>query len=204
MMHRSKLAAGIVAAALFLACSDDPSGPGGTVVVPESDLTFVAFAGGVLPGPVDTTFWAVKGQETDIRLRPLTGTVDEAYFEFELGEESLLRRPDGSLFQDGDSIQISISMPNDSQFVFIMEPSGLVFDPDEPAELKLDWSYADDDLNRDGSIDPDDDDFETEMAIWKQETPGGPWERLGTLKLEDLEEAEADITSFTGFALAGN
>jgi hypothetical protein len=51
-------------------------------------------------------------------------------------------------------------------------------------------------------VDVDDDAIESTMAIWRQESPGDPFVRVGTAVVEDLEEAEAELQGFSRYALA--
>ena len=52
-----------------------------------------------------------------------------------------------------------------------MEPSGLTFNPAEPAELKIHYDHADHDFNEDGVVNTADDQIKTTLAIWRQELP---------------------------------
>jgi hypothetical protein len=83
-----------------------------------------------------------------------------------------------------------------------MEPSGLTFSPAEPAELKIHYAHADHDFNDDGSINTIDDQIKTQLAIWRQETPGTPFTRLSSVNVEASEEVNADILGFTRYAIA--
>jgi len=83
-------------------------------------------------------------------------------------------------------------------------PSGLVFNPAKPAELRLDFANADDDYNRDGMVTRADTLLVPTFGIWKQEFAGQPWVRLSS-RVEvssDLQEIEAQILSFTNHAIA--
>ena len=73
----------------------------------------------------------------------------------------------GALFQDGDTITIRIQVAQD-QLIVTMEPSGLLFDPFEPAELELRYPEADDDYDDDGTPDPE---RETRIDPWLVERP---------------------------------
>ena len=52
---------------------------------------------------------------------------------------------------------------------------------DKPAELKIHYDHADDDLDDDGDVDGEDDDIESTLSIWRQESPGDPFVRLGSV-----------------------
>lgn len=188
---------------VLVSCGDDPTG-GDDLIVEQDALTFVRLAADAAPVVRDTGFWAVRGENRELEIdipAPDGGTRE--FLEFQVDAGSLLQRPDGTVFQEGDSVFISVSIAPDSVLVRF-EPSGLRFDPARPAQLEIDYGAADPDLDDDGDIDADDDDFESRLAIWKQERPGDPWLRLGTVQFEDLDEVEADIIGFTGFALAGH
>ena len=48
----------------------------------------------------------------------------------------------------------------------------------------------------------EDDAIETELAIWRQEVVGGVFERLGSVKFEDLKEIDVELIGFTRYAIA--
>ena len=164
-------------------------------IVNESDLDFVRRSAAAPPlETMDTSFWAVKGQDREVEIRYAgqggSGTGKE-FLELVVEEQTLLRRPDGSSFADGDSINIRVIVDADL-FLVRFEPSGLQFNPDEPAKLSLDYDEAEDDfLSREG-----------EFGLWRQEEAGEPWERIGIAQVEELDEIEALLTGFTRYALA--
>jgi hypothetical protein len=86
--------------------------------------------------------------------------------------------------------------------LFELEPTGLKFNPLVPARLKIHYDHAMGDLNDDGSVDGKDAAIEGTLAIWRQEKPGDPFVRLGSVLAEDLDEAEAELTGFSRYALA--
>ena len=175
--------------------------------VDGSELTFVSLESGVNVPTRDTSFVVTAGEEFQLELfTDPAGDDDngEEFFEFELEEESLLRRPDGTLFQPGDTITITVTVPG-NEYVFLFEPSGLVFNPSRPAEMKISYIDADDDFDDDGDVDDEDVDFEQELSIWRQNVLNGPWENIGaTIHSIESDEIEFDVEHFTGFALAGN
>ena len=209
-MHRPRmflrplaLILALAVAAIALACSDG-TGPERTKT--SDELTFLQFAA-TAPELAQTTvtFWAVKGQDRRGRLYYVTppNSPDTAEFmTFRVRDESLLRRPNGTLFADGDSIQITITLLDPLTLAVNMQPAGLQFSSREPAELKFEYDESDDDYDDDGDVDDDDSDAERRIAIWRQELPGQPWVRLSSRVELSLDEVEADITSFTSYALA--
>lgn len=193
-------------ALMTMAGCDETTEPAGDVIVPTEELVFIRFSESVSLPVRDTSFVVHYGQ--DARLELFTapeagGDSGSRFFEFRVPSGSLLRHPDGSAFGPGDSVVIQLTIPGGA-FAFYFEPSGLVFNPEEPAELEIDYGEANPDLDDDGDVDEMDAEFEAELAIWRQELPGDPWLRLGSVQFEDLDEIEADITGFSGFALAGN
>lgn len=176
--------------------------------VPEEELQFLYFPEDLAPlATRDTSFWAVAGEDREfvIHYRPLPGEENEdpeEFLEFDVPAEGLLRRPDGSLFAPGDSVEIRVEVDPDGRFLFNFSPSGLQFSPEHPAELEINYVRLNGDLNGDGEVDDEDEEIEQNMQIWKQEAPGDPWLPVGTIQIEGADELEAEITSFTGFAIA--
>jgi len=199
----------IAMALLISACGDDgPTSPG-PMPVPEAQLTFLRQAPTAPPLlTTDTTVIATKGQDLEVRLfyAPAPGSgsqTGEEFLRLKIEEETLLRYPanhprQGAVFQDGDTVSIRIQVaPED--IIATLEPSGLLFNTNEPAKLKLRYAEADDDIDEDGSPDPE---LEVEIDMWRQENPGDPWFRIGNVKSEDLDEVEAELFGFSRYALA--
>ncbi|MGH7482589.1 MAG: hypothetical protein ACRELV_10570 [Longimicrobiales bacterium] len=189
------------------ACDDGPTAPPETPPVKlEDELTFVRFPPELLSRiEREGSVWAVRGENRELVLNylPEAGEEEgEEFLEFDIPGEALLRRPDGAAFAEGDSILITISVATDGRFLFDFQPSGLIFDPDHPAELEVTYRRAEGDLNGDGSVDGEDDELERELSIWKQEAEGQPWIRVGSATFELNDEIEADIFGFTGFCVA--
>ena len=187
----------VLALPAALAACESPSG--GDDLVPGEDLVFLR------PAPdaphletYDTSFVAVAGEDHEIRIDYVNG---EECLRFRLDDDSLLRRPDGTRFQDGDTVTIRIRLVDAGYFNFEFQPAGLRFDHDHPAELRVDYGRAHPDYNGDGEVDGDDDDFE--FGWWRQEQPSQPWRRVGSVRVHDLKEVRAEIDGFTRYALAG-
>lgn len=184
----------VIAAVLATACNDS-SGPNGTDTLPEDQLDFVPIsATAPALATLDTSFWAVRGEERRLEIRfagqggPGTGS---RFLELEIEDESLLRRPDGTLFADGDSIEITVSI-DAGLYRVELGPSGLVFNPNEPAELEIDYAEAEDDFLA----------IEADFDVWRQEQAGESWQRLASVQFEELDEIDVLIFGFTRFALA--
>jgi len=188
----SAVVAAMVMASLF-SCSDSNSSE--PVIKPESELEFVPIRATAPPlETTDTSFWAVKGEEREIEIRFQgqggSGTGSK-FLEFTVPDNSLLRYPDGRLFQEGDSVEIRLIV-DAGLYVVDFEPSGLRFNPSDPAELELDYGETEDDfLLREGEFD-----------AWRQEISSQPWELVASVQLEDLDEVEVLILGFTRYALA--
>lgn len=181
------------------ACSDNSTDVDGGAV-PEDRLTFLRFESANAVAVKQASFWAVKGQDRELEMRYADG---EDFLEFEIGAQTLLFRPDGRPFQNGDSVQITVTLDAANRFILDFQPSGLVFNPTRPAELEINYRLADDDVDDDGDEDSTDRALELALRIWQQERPGLPWLPLATFRIND-DELEARILSFTGFAMASN
>jgi hypothetical protein len=192
------------------ACSDSATSSGGGT--PPSALTFLRLAPTAPPLCADSTgAWFVKnGEDKTIQLVfPESGQLadcaagpTEEFASLLVKKMSLLRRPNGTLVSDGDSVFISVKWVGSDSILFEFQPTGLLFDPAVPPELKIHYTEASDDLNHDGRVDEEDTDIETRLDIWRQERPGDPFFRVGTGKIEDQNEIEAKLNGFSRFALA--
>jgi hypothetical protein len=203
--NRSLLAA-LLAAAL-VACSSDsftPSADDGPTEKSESLLSVITVSPTALPETTIVSFYAVKGQNSEQRLYTVKpdGSRGDEYLRFTLDDRTLLARPDGTPFANGDSVLISISVLDQSRMMFQFEPSGLKFSPANPAELRISYAGAEGDLDNDGDHDSADDSLEARLAIWRQETPGTPFQRLSSLISTSDHDVRANLTGFSRYAVS--
>ena len=202
-MRRARVLSFALAAAIA-ACSDS-GGPDNGGVKPPGELTIIRLPAGSPPiwNPVDS-FYAKKGEERELRIyfEDEVGGSGEEYLRLRVGSGSLLSYPDGTLFQVGDSVLITVRVVDPEQIYFEFEPSGLRFNPSVPAELKIEYAETEGDLDDDGDVDNDDDAIEQVIDLWRQEQAGQDFVKLGAIKIEELDEIEADILGFTRYAIA--
>src|SRR5262245_16021610 len=189
--------------AVAASCTDSTA-PAGQQKTTD-DLHFIRFAPNA-PQIRDTvlSFYAKLGENREIRLRyaAAPGAESEDFLRFEVPDNALDRRPDGTPFALGDSIRITVRLTSLTAMVFDFQPSGLRFRADHPARLRVEFAHADGDVNGDGVHDATDVQLLATAGIWKQETPGDPWVRLSDILHLELDEVEADIVGFTGYAFA--
>ncbi|HEU5304171.1 MAG TPA: hypothetical protein VFU40_05955 [Gemmatimonadales bacterium] len=185
------------------ACSDSVS-PNDTTRPPEA-LNVIRVDETSLPlfNPADS-FYAKKGEDRELRIyfQDDVGGQGEEFLRLRVDAPTLQARPDGTPFLAGDSILITVRVVDPMQVLVEMEPTGLTFDPVVPAQLKIHYNHADHDFNEDGAVDIADDLIKSQLAIWRQETLTDPFVRLGSVNVEELEEIDADILSFTRYAIA--
>jgi hypothetical protein len=190
--------------ALALACSDSGGPP---TPVPSSDLHFVVQD--TTAPPLYTTadsFYAKAGDGRELRMYyrdTVSGRPGEEFLRFEVPGGGLRRKPDGSAFQTGDSILISVRVVDARQFVFDFQPAGLEFDSHHPARLKLEYLHSNHDFDRDGRITPADSTIKSRLDLWRNEPPSTLWYNLGAVNFESLEELDVNILSFSQYAVAG-
>lgn len=198
--------------ALVLACSDS-GGPGDDGTRPPSVLTILRLSDDSPPlfNPV-VSFYAVRGDNREVRIffqdDDDAGDDDDAdeagdeYLRLGVDAEALLAYPDGTPFVEDDSVLITLRVLDPARLLFEFQPAGLTFNPSRPAELKIHYDKADDDLDEDGDVDLEDEDLELTLAIWRQKADDDPFERLGSLLIDDLEEIDAELEEFSRYALA--
>lgn len=185
-------------AAALLACSDNT----GPETRPNADLNIVLQD--TLAPPLDSTvvhLWAKVGDGREVQIN-YQAPQSEEFLRFEVPGDALLRKPDGSAFAAGDSILITITVVDQKQFLFRFEPSGLQFSADHPARLKIHYNLSNHDFDDDGTVDSTDDAIEHQLDIWRREGSTSPWFRVGSVKFEETDEIDANILSFSEYALA--
>jgi hypothetical protein len=192
-------------AASALSCSDSGGPTDDETSKPASELTIVRLSGDSPPllNPV-MSFYAVRGQDSEARIFFDDGKGGEGdeYLRLRLNDASLLAYPDGTGFADGDSVLITIRVVDPARTLFELEPSGLRFSSQEPAELRIRYQEVNGDLNEDGVVDLEDAELELSLAIWRQEKPGDPFVRLGTVLRNDIDEVRGTLEGFSRYALA--
>jgi hypothetical protein len=192
--------AAAAAVLLTLSCNDSTA----PEVRPTEALNFLRPAPNA-PQFADTTvrFIARRGQNSEVRIRYLVAPDQfEEFVRFRVREDALLAYPDGRPFRDGDEVEITVRVVDFARLIVEFQPSGLKFNPQRPAELTFKYNHTHPDRDRDGDVDNNDAEIETLLAIWRQESPGQPWVKLLSKVEISLDEIEADITGFTGYALA--
>jgi hypothetical protein len=193
----------LFAAVLFLAACGDNTGPGG---VPTTQLHIVQQD--TLAPPLMATqvsFWAKVGSGGEVHLNYQGDTPSDTGQEFvrlEVPGDALYRKADGGLFQPGDSVYITLSVVDPTQFLFHFEPAGLRFSTEHPARLKVRYFDANHDFNDDGVADSSDDAYEQSLDVWYRMAAGAAWFRVGAVHFEELEELDANIFSFSDYSIA--
>jgi len=199
-----RLFVGFVVLAIALACSDT-SGPV-TTPVPTSQLHIVAQGPSAPPLYADSvSFYAVMGQDREVRMYyqgAIPGDRGEEVLRFKVPSDGLLRRPDGTGFQPGDSILIIVKAIDPAKFLFDFQPTGLEFSPDRPAELTLQYHNDDHDYSGDGKVDTTDARIQGQLDVWQRRPPDTLWHRLGASNYQSYEELDAKIPHFTDHAIA--
>jgi len=196
----------LLGSAVVLGCTSSTGGDDGTVV-PPGDLNYLRLAASAPTPCADSVgFWAFKGQSVEGALT--FGTAGdpcpdgEDFVRLKLDAQSLSEYPDGTTFNPGDSVFISIKWVGGDSILFQLRPSGLRFTAEKPAELKIEYGEAGSDLNDDGDTDVQDAVIESQLSIWRQENPGDPFVKLSTIQDEVGNELKADLLGFSRYAIA--
>ena len=191
--------------AAVTACTDS-GGPDTDDVRPPGALTIIRLpaASPAIWNPVDS-FYAKKGEDRELRINfansDTTGPGEE-YMRLRVDAGSLLNYPDGTPIAVGDSVLITVRVQDPALVQFEFQPAGLTFNPSLPAQLKIEYGETGGDFDDDGDVDAEDSNIEQIMAVWRQEQPGDSYLKLGGVKIEELNEIEADILGFTRYAIA--
>jgi hypothetical protein len=189
-----------------VSCSDSGSPPddGGTSK-PPSDLSVIHVAPSSTPlFNTTVSFYAKRGEnrEGSISFQDAGGGEGEEYVRLRIDANTLLALPNGDAIPPGDSVLITLTVVDPTEMLFDLQPTGLKFNPADPAELKIHYDHANGDLNDDGVSNGLDDALERTLAIWRQENPGDPFVRLVSVLTIETDEANAELTGFSRYALA--
>jgi hypothetical protein len=141
------------------------------------------------------SFYAKVGTDRTVRMyyhaRP--GATDSVVLvKFKVGKRSLLARPDGTRFADGDSVLITLTLVDTARRVVDFQPAGLRFSSADPAELEM--SYAETEIADPGTL--------ALLRIWKRERETEPWTSVATVLDAARSELAAPVFGFTGYAVA--
>lgn len=189
------------ALAVLVACAtaDGPPTP-----VPTARLHFVLQDTTYHLLADSASFYAKVGEDRRVELfyHGYSSDTGEAFLRLEVHAASLLKRPDGSAFQPGDSILITVTVPDTNVFDFVFSPTGLQFNPADPARLHIEYNYSDHDFNGDGQHTAEDDHAKSLLNVWRREPPDTLWTVQGAVNSEEFEELEAAILSFSHYAVA--
>ena len=192
----------VVAAVAFGACTDN-SGPGG---VDDTRLSIVR-QDSLAPPLIAArdSFWAKVGDGRELRMfyqGAQPGDTGDEFLRFEISDDGLYRKPDGSAFQAGDSILITVTVVDPLRFLLEFTPANLQFNPEHPARLRIRYAHADKDFDDDGDVDAADNDIEIELDLWRRNAAGALWFKVGAVKFEELDEIDANIRTFSQYAVA--
>lgn len=195
---------------LFLAavvgCTDASTSPPPVITTPNSQLHIVTQDTTTVALLADTvSFYAVAGQGRQVKMYyqgAAPGDTGETLLEFEVPGDGLFRKPDGTVFQPGDSIRITIAVATPGRFQFTFGPSGLLFNPAAPARLKIEYGHCNHDFNDDGSVDSADASLQAMLDVWRREAGDTLWVKLGGVNLDEDNEMDVNVLSFTEYALA--
>jgi len=185
------------------ACSNS-SGPSGPA--PRATLNFVRQDSTYKPLlSTQGKFYAKVGQDRLVRLVYQGSAPTDSgaeFLRFEVPGDGLYRKPDGTPFTPGDSILITVTVVDPKHFNFDFQPSGLQFNPNDPARLKVEYHYADPDYDGDGTVDSSDANIAAILSLWRREPPDSLWFQMAAVKSVELQEFDAAVLQFSQYAVA--
>lgn len=154
--------------------------------------------------------WVVKGKKQRIRIRYDAGSDGEqvngpvlTFVELEFDDNTLLNRPDGTPLVDGDAVYVTVRV-YPRKFRITLKPSGLTFNANKPARLRVRYHNADPDLDGDGDVDADDEQIRKDLlGLWLQEDGTGGWSRVLDVRHSlGSKKFDAKLLHFSDYAVA--
>ncbi|HUO52350.1 MAG TPA: hypothetical protein VMT93_07525 [Gemmatimonadaceae bacterium] len=191
------LAAGLLAAACS---SSDPTAASPT----PPNFMQAASTAPPLANATDS-FWAVTTRSRRLRIyyHPSEpGEDSSVMMRFSVPAGALFRRPDGTMFGANDSILIHVTVVDPANLVVAFSPAGLQFSATTPAHITFYLGETNEDIDDDGHVSAADSTLLSSLHIWKQESASLPWVQLPSVVDLTNAQVDADIFSFTNYALA--
>ena len=182
---------------VIAACTSGPD--------PSGQLAILKIPASAPPLFNDTvTFYAKVGRDDEgfLYFKTAAGGRGEKFARIRIRKGSLASRPDGTPFGTTDSVLIVMKVVNPLELGVELLPSGIHFNPSDPAELRIEYDVTNGDLNGDGQKDAKDDAIEQKLALWRQENAGDPLVKIGTVKTDGLRELKGDLVSFSRYYIA--
>lgn len=193
--------AAILITAAAAACSDGT----GPEERPPDEIRIIPISAAAPPLEAAVIqFYAVRGQGREGRMffQNPEGGRGEEFLRLAFEDNSIVADENGVPVAQGDSVLITIRAVDPRLFLFEFSPAGIVFNPDSRPELHIRYEEAEGDFDDDGDSDVEDQEIESRLSIWRQETAADPFERIGSAIFEDAEEIEARLDGFTRYAIA--
>jgi hypothetical protein len=184
----------IVVAGLGTGCNGDGFDPRIQLTRAPADLNILRLAQPPVLISDSVSFWAVKDQDrfVEIFYADSLGQPGERLLSFEVPRKALATYPDGTKFEDRDSVLIVVRVTDPATLAFDFEPSGLRFKSDKPARLTVGYGRA---MTQPSPA-------EVEFGIWMQEQINEDFTRLASRVDAILSQVTADVPGFSRYAIA--
>ncbi len=196
----------VVALLVAAGCTSgpDPVDPPGTIKPPAQLAVIKIPASAPALFNDSVVFYSKVGRDDEgfIYFKTASGARGEKFARIRIRQRSLVSRPDGTAYGPNDSVLIVMKVANPLELAVDLQPSGIHFSTSDPAELRIEYAATGGDLNGDGKTDRDDTAIEQKIALWRQEKPGDPLVKIGTVKTDGLRELKADLVSFSRYYIA--
>ncbi len=151
------------------------------------------------------SFWAVKGEDRSIEIRyreSLSGFPNRPFLKFTVYGTALDRDAKGKRLRDGDSLLISLAI-DPGTFRVDFEPSGLAFSGRRLPALRLSYTFADLDVDRDGDFDTTDVTIlERATAFYHYADARSGWTAQPTMRNNFERFLEVTVPGFSGYAVS--
>lgn len=177
------------------------------MVAPKGELLFQEVALSASGNPqletYELSFWAVRGREVTVGVDYVSNELGTGSFlSFTVPASGLYSRPDGTLFAQGDSVEIKVTIDPD-QLLVRFEPAGLAFNQAAPAQLELWYAVAGGDLDSDGDVDSEDSAVQqNRLGLWYQQDEGKLWYPIVSSHDSGLEWFKTHLHHFSGYVVS--
>ncbi len=165
--------------------------------------SLAAASGPVIMDSNQISFWAYAAKDQAIQINYLASDGSwQPYVGFSVPQGALAQWPDGRPIAQTDSVLITVSVDTAS-LVVRFEPTGLVFNPQGPAQLSVWYADADPDFDASGAVDSQDAYIEQNLlGMWVQESAADPWNAVTAVQSVPYKLFTANLGHFSDYSVS--
>ncbi len=149
------------------------------------------------------SFWAGAGKNQYVEVHYQAADLTwQPYVALSVPAAAPQQWPDGRPFAVTDSVLITLTLDPTSLSMHF-EPTGLVFNPSVPAQLRFWYTGANPDFDANGRVDSTDTYIEqNRLGVWVRDLAVNPWTSVASVHVLTAKLFAADLQHFSDYAIS--